>query len=55
MTPLGLASHLSNVHSIERSQPSRKEVQKEARALSEKSVNVQGGLERAKSSKRAKK
>jgi len=55
MTPPELASHLSNVHGIERSQLSRKEARKEARALSEKSVNVQEGLERAKSSKRAKK
>jgi hypothetical protein len=58
MLPQELSSHLSNVHGIVMPKTTRKEqreAQKKARALGERSVNVQGGLGSGKPSKRMKK
>jgi hypothetical protein len=58
MVPQELANHLTNVHGIvmpKVPRRKRREAQKEAGALDEKSVNIQGRLGSAKTSKRVKK
>jgi hypothetical protein len=58
MLPRELANHMSSVHGIMMPKTTRKEQResnKKARALGEKSVNAQGDLGEAKSSKRMKK
>jgi hypothetical protein len=58
MLPRELANHMSSVHGITMPTTTRKEqreAQKKVRALSERSVNVQGGLGSGKPSKRMKK
>lgn len=57
MVPQELANHFTNVHGIVIPKTTRKEqreAQKKARALGERSVNVQGGLGSGKPSKRMK-
>ncbi|KAL5321357.1 hypothetical protein ACEPPN_009313 [Leptodophora sp. 'Broadleaf-Isolate-01'] len=57
MVPQELANHLTNVHGIVVPKTTRKEqreAQKKARALGERSVNVQGGLGSGNPSKRMK-